>query len=56
MRLTVKAKLAGAFGAIILLSVIAGGVAYMQLGEMLGATESLVTSASRIQRAADLQK
>jgi methyl-accepting chemotaxis protein len=56
MRFTVKAKLASAFGGVILLSMIAGGFAYMQLTDMIGATDALVTSASRIQRAADLQK
>src|SRR5262245_11470991 len=56
MRFTVKAKLASAFGGVILLSMIAGGMAYMQLNELIGTTEGLVTSAARIQKAADLQK
>ena len=33
MRFTVKAKLAGAFGAVIILSMITGGLAYVKLNQ-----------------------
>ena len=35
MRFTVKAKLASAFGVVLLLSMAAGGVAYLKLTEMI---------------------
>jgi len=35
MRFTVKAKLASAFGVVILLSMIAGAVGYMKLADMV---------------------
>jgi methyl-accepting chemotaxis protein len=56
MRLTVKAKLAGAFGVVILLSMIAGGVAYMNLSDMVATAESLVARADRMDEAAELEK
>ncbi|SDH19538.1 methyl-accepting chemotaxis protein [Bradyrhizobium sp. Rc2d] len=56
MRFTVKAKLACAFGVVIVLSMIAGGVAYVKLSELIGASDALVSAAGRIQKAADLQK
>src|SRR5919201_1473120 len=56
MRFTVKAKLASAFGVVIVLSMIAGGVAYVKLSDLIGATDALVSAAGRIQKAADLQK
>jgi methyl-accepting chemotaxis protein len=56
MRLTVKAKLAGAFGVVILLSMIAGGVAYLKLTDMIVTAEDLVASASRMAKAAELEK
>jgi methyl-accepting chemotaxis protein len=56
MRLTVKAKLAGAFGIVILLSMIAGGVAYMNLSDMIATAENLVASAGRMEKAAELEK
>jgi methyl-accepting chemotaxis protein len=48
MRFTVKAKLASAFGVVILLSMIAGGVAYVKLSDMASTTEGLVAAAGRI--------
>jgi methyl-accepting chemotaxis protein len=56
MRLTVKAKLAGAFGVVILLSMVAGGIAYMKLSDMVATAESLVARAGRMDEAAELEK
>ncbi len=56
MRFTVKAKLASAFGLVILLSMAAGGVAYTKLNDLIGSTNALVAAAGRIQLAAELQK
>jgi methyl-accepting chemotaxis protein len=56
MRLTVKAKLAGAFGIVIILSMIAGGVGYMKLSDMVATAENLVARASRMEEAAELEK
>ncbi|TAI60302.1 methyl-accepting chemotaxis protein [Bradyrhizobium sp. Leo170] len=56
MRLTVKAKLAGAFGLVILLSMVAGAVGYMKLSDMVGTAESLVSRAGRMDKAAELEK
>jgi methyl-accepting chemotaxis protein len=56
MRFTIKAKLASAFGVVVLLSMITGGVAYTKLSDMVATTESLVSKSSRIEKAADLEK
>jgi methyl-accepting chemotaxis protein len=56
MRFTVKAKLASAFGAIILLSMTAGGVGYLKLSEMIATAESLVSRADRMEKATELEK
>ncbi|MCA6111651.1 methyl-accepting chemotaxis protein [Bradyrhizobium cenepequi] len=56
MRLTVKAKLAGAFGLVILLSMVAGAMGYMKLGDMVNTAESLVSRAGRMDKAAELEK
>ncbi|MDI4236067.1 methyl-accepting chemotaxis protein [Bradyrhizobium sp. Arg237L] len=56
MRFTVKAKLACAFGAIILLSAVSGAVAYMKLTDMAATTDSLVARAGRMEKAAELEK
>jgi methyl-accepting chemotaxis protein len=56
MRLTVKSKLAGAFGVVIILSMIAGGVAYLKLSDMITTAENLVGSAGRMEKAAELEK
>src|SRR5689334_8324307 len=56
MRFTVKAKLASAFGVVILLSMIAGGVAYLKLNDMAGTTEHLSARAARLARVAELQE
>jgi len=56
MRFTVKAKLASAFGVVILLSMIAGAVGYLKLADMVGTTELLVSRASRMEKAAELKE
>lgn len=56
MRFTVKAKLASGFGLVILLTAIAGGVAYMKLSEMSATTESLTAAAARLDKASHLNE
>ncbi|MHC2621781.1 methyl-accepting chemotaxis protein [Bradyrhizobium huanghuaihaiense] len=56
MRFTVKAKLASAFGVVILLSMIAGAVGYLKLADMVGTTEVLVARAGRMEKAAELKE
>src|SRR6266702_4441898 len=56
MRFTVKAKLASAFGVVLLLSMAAGGLAYVKLSEMIDTADSLVSRANRMERAAELEK
>ncbi|MBR1133840.1 methyl-accepting chemotaxis protein [Bradyrhizobium iriomotense] len=56
MRFTVKAKLASAFGVVILLSMIAGAVGYMKLADMVGTAEVLVARAGRMEKAAELKE
>lgn len=55
MRLTVKAKLAGAFGVVILLSAITGGIAYVKLTHLSETSEGLVQRSARIDKAGELQ-
>ena len=55
MRLTVKAKLAGAFGAVIILSMITGGVAYTKMSQLAATSADLVEKAARIDKAGELQ-
>ncbi|WP_026607114.1 HAMP domain-containing methyl-accepting chemotaxis protein [Methylocapsa acidiphila] len=55
MRVTVKAKLAGAFGVIIILSAAAGGLAYMKLNTLADSEQELVAQAERIAKAGELQ-
>jgi methyl-accepting chemotaxis protein len=55
MRFTVKAKLAGAFGAIIVLSAITGGVAYVKLGDLAASSRELVGRAERMDKADDIK-
>ncbi|MET4221671.1 methyl-accepting chemotaxis protein [Bradyrhizobium sp. LB7.2] len=54
MRFTVKAKLASAFGAVILLSMITGGVAYNSLSSLTAQQERIVGQATRTKLAADV--
>ncbi|QAU48786.1 methyl-accepting chemotaxis protein [Bradyrhizobium guangzhouense] len=56
MRFTVKAKLASAFGLVIVLSMVAGGVAYMKLGDMMTTADSMVLRAKRMEKAAEIEK
>jgi methyl-accepting chemotaxis protein len=54
MRLTVKAKLAGAFGAVIVLSMITGAIAYNKLSALSDAEERIVAQAMRLKMAGDV--
>jgi methyl-accepting chemotaxis protein len=56
MRFTVKAKLACAFGVVIVLSAVAGGVAYMRLSDTIATSEAIVARAGRMERATELEK
>ncbi|RXT47741.1 methyl-accepting chemotaxis protein [Bradyrhizobium betae] len=56
MRFTVKAKLASAFGAVLLLSMIAGAISYLKLSELASTTEVLIGAAARSTKADELQK
>jgi len=55
MRFTVKAKLASAFGAVIVLSMITGGVAYVKMSQLADASAGLVGRAARMDKAGELQ-
>jgi methyl-accepting chemotaxis protein len=54
MRLTVKAKLAGAFGVVIVLSMITGGIAYAKLTALNEEQLHIVAQAGRMKGAADI--
>jgi methyl-accepting chemotaxis protein len=54
MRFTVKAKLASAFGAVTILSMITGGVAYTKLTALDQSEQSLVAQADRMKRSSDM--
>src|SRR5882757_1470907 len=54
MRFTIKAKLACAFGAVIVLSMITAGVAYTKLLALDESQERIVAQAGRLKKAADL--
>lgn len=56
MRFTVKAKLASAFGLIIVLSGVAGGVAYLKLGDMMATADNMVLRANRMEKATQIEK
>ncbi|MDA9400841.1 methyl-accepting chemotaxis protein [Bradyrhizobium sp. CCBAU 45389] len=56
MRFTVKAKLASAFGLVIVLSMVAGGVAYMKLGDMMATADSMVLRSTRMEKATQIEK
>lgn len=56
MRFTVKAKLACAFGVIIVLSMVAGGVAYVKLSDMMATADSMVLRAGRMEKATQVEK
>ena len=55
MRFTVKTKLAGAFGAVIILTVVTGGVAYTKLNQLAATSADLVVRAGRGDKAAEIQ-
>lgn len=56
MRLTIKAKLAGAFGVIIALSMAAGGLAYSSLSEMTQTQARIIEQSKRVNAASDLTR
>ncbi|WP_420134967.1 methyl-accepting chemotaxis protein [Rhodopseudomonas sp.] len=56
MRFTVKAKLATGFGIVILLSAIAGALAYVKLSDMATTTEVLSSAAARLDKAGQLKE
>ncbi|KJC36279.1 chemotaxis protein [Bradyrhizobium sp. LTSP849] len=55
MRFTIKAKLASAFGAIIILSAFTGGLAYLKLADQVETSADLVQRAARIDKSGELQ-
>ena len=55
MRFSVKAKLTGAFGAVIILSLITGGLAYVKLNQLAATSADLVARAGRGDKAAEIQ-
>jgi methyl-accepting chemotaxis protein len=56
MRLTIKAKLGGAFGLVILTSTIAGAVGYLKLSDTVSTTDVVVMAAGRQEKAAELKE
>jgi len=56
MRFTVKMKLTAAFGAVILLSIITGGVAYVKMNELAETDASNVGRSIRMDKASEIQK
>ena len=56
MRFTVKAKLACAFGVVIVLSAVAGGVGYMRLSDTVATSKAIVERAGRMDKASELEK
>ena len=54
MRFTVKAKLASAFGAVIVLSMVTGAIAYSKLSSLSNAEERTVAQAMRLKMAGDI--
>jgi methyl-accepting chemotaxis protein len=55
MKLTVKAKLAAAFGTVIVLSAVIGGIAYMKLTDLADTSDVLIQRSSRVAKAGELQ-
>ena len=55
MRVTIKSKLAGAFGLVLAMSAIAGGVSYTKLSELADTQQDLARRGSRIGLVSDLQ-
>jgi methyl-accepting chemotaxis protein len=56
MRFTVKAKLASAFGAVIVLSMITGGIAYTKLTSLDETQQRIVAQGDRMKLAADVME
>jgi methyl-accepting chemotaxis protein len=56
MRFTIKAKLASAFGLVLLLFIVAGALSYFKLSDMATTTEVLVGAAGRMDKAATLKE
>ncbi|HAP13164.1 MAG TPA: methyl-accepting chemotaxis protein, partial [Afipia sp.] len=56
MRFTVKAKLASAFGVVVLLSMAAGGTAYTKLNDLMVNADSMVMRSKRMEKAAEVEK
>jgi methyl-accepting chemotaxis protein len=55
MRFTVKAKLASAFGAVTILSLIVGGVAYTKLTALDASQQILVDLDRRVQKTGEIK-
>ena len=55
MRMTIKAKLAGAFGLVLAMSAVAGGVSYVKLSELADTQQDLARRGARIGVIADVQ-
>jgi methyl-accepting chemotaxis protein len=53
MRFTVKAKLASTFGAVMILSMAVGGVAYTKLSALDASQQTLVDLGTRVQKTGD---
>jgi methyl-accepting chemotaxis protein len=56
MRLTIKVKLAVAFGLVILLCMVAGAVGYVKLSDMSSTTETIINAAGRMDKTAELRQ
>src|ERR1700753_3836407 len=56
MRFTIKTKLAGAFGAVILLSAITAGVGFVGVSETVSTTEAITGAAGRSDKASMLKE
>jgi methyl-accepting chemotaxis protein len=55
MRFTIKAKLATAFGVIITLSMVAGGLSYQELAKMEMSQQTIIGQGQRISKIAEIQ-
>ena len=55
MRFSVKAKLASAFGAVIILSMVTGGLAYVKLNQLAATSADLVSRSERLDKANTIQ-
>jgi methyl-accepting chemotaxis protein len=56
MRFTIKLKLAGAFGLVILLCMAAGAVGYTKLNDMVTTTEAIIGASGRMDKTAQLKE